>query len=206
MITLYGNPYSKNARKVHFALEEIGATYEYKTVDLASGAQKAPEFMRLNPNGRVPVIDDNGFVLWESNAILWYVADQHGRGKLVPTDNQQRAHVDQWMWWQYSDLALACGRPWIMKFKAKFGGAFDAAEHARLCEKAKAPLQLLDAHLATRKFAVADAFTIADIALSESAGLADEAGISLQPFPHVRAWLGRVSERPAFQKTRPPRG
>lgn len=206
MIKLYGHPYSLNARKVHVALEEIGATYEYKTVDLQAGAQKQAEYLKLNPNGRVPTVDDDGFVLWESNAILWYVADKYGQGKLVPTDYKQRALVDQWMWWQYADLGPATGRPWLMKvFSALRGKTFDPDEHAKLCTAAVKPLTLLDAHLKERKYVVAEMFSIADIALSESAGLCDEAGISLEPYPHLRAWLARVNERPSYQKTRPPR-
>lgn len=205
MVKLYGHPYSPNSRKVHFAIEECGVTYEYHTVDLTAGAQKQPDFLALNPNGRVPVIDDDGFLLWESNAILWYVADTYGQGKLVPADPKKRALIDQWMWWQYSDLGPACGRPWIMKFYARFGRPLDADQHAKLCEDARTPLALLDASLAGRRWLLGDTFSIADISLSEHAGLCGEAGISLEPYANVRGWLGRVAERPAFQKTRPPR-
>jgi len=208
MITLHGHPYSPNSRKVHWALEEMGAPYVYKTVNLATREQKSPEFLRLNPNGRVPVVvdgeGDNGFVLYESNAILWYLADKYDHGHIVPEDLAERALIDQWMWWQASDLAPATGRPWIMKFyHTRFGAPFDGDKHQHMVQAAASPLLLLDQHLATRKFVVGERFTIADIALSEFFGLCSEAGIPLGEVPHVSAWFARLAERPGFRKTRP---
>jgi glutathione S-transferase len=208
MITLYAHPTSPNSRKVHWALEEMGVPYNYKNVDLRTREQKKPEFLKLNPNGRVPVLvdgdGDNGFVLYESNAILWYLADKFGRGQIVPEDVAERAHIDQWMWWQASDLGPAAGRPWLMKVRAKFfGQPFDEVAHKHACEAAVAPLLLLDQHLAGRQFVVADRFSIADIALSESFGLCAEAGIPLSEVTHLHQWFARLAERPAYRKTRP---
>jgi glutathione S-transferase len=208
MITLHAHPYSPNSRKVHWALEEMGTPYVYKTVNLAKREQKSAEFLRLNPNGRVPVMidgeGDNGFVLYESNAILWYLADKYDRGNIVPEDLAERALIDQWMWWQASDLAPATGRPWSMKFyHTRFGTPFDEDKHRHMVQAAASPLLLLDQHLATRKYVVAERFTIADIALSEFFGLCNEAGIPLGDVPHLAAWFGRLAERPAFRKTRP---
>src|SRR4051812_2164924 len=118
MLTLYGHPYSHNARKVHWALEELGLPYEYETVDLMTGAHKKPDFVRLNPNGRVPVMRDGDFVLYESNAMLLYLAETAGPGRLIPTKPQQRAQVLQWLSWQASDLAGAMLQPFLMKFYA----------------------------------------------------------------------------------------
>ncbi len=202
MITLHAHPMSVNSRKVHWALEEMGTPYKYQTVDLIKREQKSPAFMALNPNGRVPVIDDDGFILFESNAILWYLADKFGHGVIVPDDVKERSHIDQWMWWQASDLAAATGRPWRMKTFARFGQPFDEAEHRKLIETAQTPLKLLDQHLSGRQFAVADKFTIADIALAESFGLCEDAGISRADLPNLNAWHARLAERPAFIKTR----
>jgi glutathione S-transferase len=208
MITLHGSPHSPNSRKVHWALEEMGAPYTYKPVNLAAREQKSPDFLRLNPNGRVPVIvdgeGDNGFILYESNAILWYLADKFGRGNIVPEDVAERALIDQWMWWQASDLAPATSRPWVMKVsKSRSGQTFDEEKHRHMVQAAASPLLLLDQHLTGRQFVVAERFTIADIALSEFFGLCSEAGIPLGDVPHVNAWFARLADRPAFQKTRP---
>jgi glutathione S-transferase len=203
MITLYGNPYSPNTRKVHWALEEMGTPYTYRLVDLAKREQKSHEYMQLNPNGRVPTLDDDGFILWESNAILWYVADKLGRGVIVPEDVRERALIDQWSWWQYSDFSPAVARPWLMKFWARRGVPLDAARHAELVEAVQRPLALLDAHLADRTYVVGDRFSIADIALGEWTACCAEAEIDTTHAPHVNAWLARLAERPAFRKTRP---
>ena len=205
MLTLYGHPHSNNTRKVHFLLEELGAEYRYEHVDLWSGAHKKPEYLKLNPNGRLPILDDGGFILWESNAILWYVADSYGRGTLVPDDPKHRALIDQWMWWQYSDLSTACARPHFIKVMHPIlGKPVDEAEHARLCEAAKRPLAVLDAHLDGRHFVVGERMSIADIALFESADLCEAGGIPLADYPHLRSWIGRLRDRPSYQKTRPP--
>jgi glutathione S-transferase len=200
-IELYGHPYSHNTRKVHWALEEIGAPYEYETVDLMSGAQKEPEFLRLNPNGRVPVVRDGDLVLFESNAILWYLADQHDR--LLPKDPAGRALTVQWLAWQASDLAARCLEPWLMKFYATLGQPFDEQKHAEAVEAAQAPLKVLDGHLAGKKAMVGDALGVADVSVAESVGLCDFAGIDLTPYANVRAWFEPLTEREAYQKTRP---
>jgi glutathione S-transferase len=204
MITLYGSPHSSNSRKVHWALEELGVPYSYKNVDLLKREQKTPEFLALNPNGRVPVIDDDGFILHESNAILWYVADKFGRGVIVPEDVRERSHIDQWMWWQATDLGPAVGTPSRMKLFARLGVTpLDEKRHTELVQAALGPLKLLDQHLASRQFMVADRFTIADIALTESFWLCDDAGVSRADVPQLNAWHARIAERAAFRKTRP---
>jgi len=203
MITLYASPISPNSRKVHWALEEMGVPYTYKHVDLAKREQKQPDFLKLNPNGRVPVLDHEGFILYESNAILWFLADKYGRGVIVPEDVSERALIDQWMWWQASDFGPAVGRPWLMKLQERFGRALDAVRHQEHLEAARGPLAILDQHLSSHEFVVADRFSIADIALAESFGLSDMAGISRADLPHLNAWHARLAARPAFIKTRP---
>jgi len=202
MLTLHANPHSPNSRKVHWALEEMGAPYTYQLVDLGKREQKEPPFLKLNPNGRVPVLDDDGFILYESNAILWYLADKLGRGVIVPEDIKERALIDQWMWWQASDFGPATARPWLMMFYSKFGRQLDDKKHKDLVDAAIVPLKILDAHLSDHQFVVGARFSIADIALTEMFGLCDEAGISRNDVPHLNAWHARIAERPAFRKTR----
>jgi glutathione S-transferase len=205
MITLYGHPYSPNTRKVHWALEELGAPYQYRTIDLPRREQKQPDYLRLNPNGRVPTLVDGEFTLYESNAILWYVADKLGGGKLVPDPPYLRALVHQWVYWQTSDLGPAMGRPWWMKTVGPLlGKPVDEARHQELVAAAQAPLGILDAHLVGKPLVVGTELSIADIALGESVALAPQAGIDLAPFAHLGAWLARLAERLAFKKTRPP--
>src|SRR5690606_25220095 len=144
------------------------------------------DFLRLNPNGRVPVIHDGELVLYESNAILWYLADK--AGALLPNDAAGRALTVQWLAWQASDLAAACLDPWLAKFYASLGQPFDEAKHREQLERAKGPLSVLDAHLNGRSAVVGTAFGVADIAIAESIGLCEYAGIDLAPYAAIRAW------------------
>jgi len=203
MITLYGHPVSSNSRKVHWALEELGLPYIYQTVDLMKGEHKGPAFLGKNPNGRVPVLDDQGIVLFESNAILWYLADRYGPGKIVPESAAQRALVHQWVSWQASDFGPAIMSPWLTLFYARVAGApFDEAKLRHACEAAGRPLGILEGAL-NKAYVAGDAFSIADIALAESFALCDAARIDTSSYPKLRAWLGRLSDRPAHVKTRP---
>ena len=202
MLKLHASPISSNSRKVRWALEELGVPYTYHHVDLMKGEQKAEGHTALNPNAKVPVIEDDGIKLWESNAILWYLGDRYGTGKLVPTDAHERALVHQWVAWQGSEIGPTVIRPWLMQLMAKFGAPMDKEEHGRLCAAAKTPLAVLDGQLARHAYVTGTRLTIADIAIAESVGLCEEAGISLEEYPNVRRWFASMGDRPAFVKTR----
>jgi len=202
MMKVHGHPCTVNSRKVLWTLEELGRAYTLHLIELAKSEQKAPGFLALNPNGRMPVIEDEGLVLYESNAILLYLCEAPGAVSLLPTERVQRAHVYQWLSWQTSDLSPAFVQPFLMRFNAIFGAPFDEAAHRKHLERTAQVLRLLDAHLAGRRFMVGPGLSLADIALAESVAMADDAGIGLTPYNHVRAWLEPLFERPAFQKTR----
>jgi glutathione S-transferase len=202
MIMIYGHPISSNSRKVHWALEELGIRYVYQAIDLLKGEQKREMFVAKNPNGRVPVLADGELVLWESNAILCYLGDRYGLGGIVPRESDLRALVHQWVFWQASDFGPAIMKPWLMTFFAEVGGAaLNEPELSHLGENAKRPLGLLEAHL-DGPYVSGETFSIADIALAESFALCEAAQIDTGPYPRLRAWLGRMWERPAFVKTR----
>lgn len=206
MIALYGFPASGNTRRVHWALEELGLRYEYRTVDLRQGEQKKPDFLKLNPNGRVPVIDDDGFVLYESVAILQYLSERYADEELAPVDVKLRAQVYQWLSWQLCDFGPVCGKAVVMTVRHKlFGAPFDEKAHAEAVAAARPKLELLDAHLAGKSWVAADRFSMADIAMGETAALLEFGGVDLAKFGFVRQWIARFSARPAFVKTRPPK-
>jgi glutathione S-transferase len=205
MIALYGHPRSGNTRRAHWALEELGLRYEYRLIDLSKGEQKAPDFLKLNPNGRVPVIDDDGLILWESVAILEYLSEKYGDEELAPVDVKLRAQVYQWLSWQLCDFGPIAGRPVALKNRATFGAPFDEKMHAESLQMAKPKLALLDEHLAGKSWIAADRFSMADIATGTTAALLEWAGVDLAPYKNVREWIARFSARPAFQKTLPPK-
>jgi glutathione S-transferase len=204
VITLYAHPYSNNARKVHWALEELGIEYDYKTVDLTKGEHKRPDFLCINPLGRVPAICDGEVTMFESNAILCYLEERYGKGKLLPTTPAPRAEVYEWLWWQASDLARPMAEPFLHKFFSSLGMTpFDDAKHRALVAATDVALSALEARMKGREYVAAGQFTVADIAIAESIGLAEAGGVPLGGRPYIKSWFERLRERPAFAKTRP---
>jgi glutathione S-transferase len=203
VLKIYGHPFSSNARKVHWALEELGLAYTYEVIDWMRGEHKQPDYLRINPLGRVPAIVDGDVTMFESNAILCYLEERYGHGTLLPRDAAPRAEVYEWMWWQASDLSRVMLEPFLARFFASMGmGPLDDARQRSLIGATAAPLDALETRLKGREFVAAGQFTLADIAIGESVSLAEGAGIGLGGRPHIKAWLARLAERPAFKKTR----
>ena len=190
---LYNVAYSGNSYKVRLLLAQLGTSCELVEVDILSGESRTPAFLKINPNGRTPVLDDNGFILAESNAILAYLA----RGtKYLPDDREKFGQVFQWMFFeQYShEPFIATSRFWLQHKP-------DTAERAALLAAKRdggwAALKIIEDHLAKNDFLVGD-YSIGDIALFAYTHVADEGGFSLADFPKIRGWIGRVTEQFRF--------
>jgi glutathione S-transferase len=190
---LYNVAYSGNSYKVRLLLAQLGIAYEIVEVDILKGKSRTPEFLKINPNGRTPVLDDNGFVLAESNAILGYLA----RGtKFSPEDRQHWALVFQWMFFeQYShEPYIATSRFWLQhKPDSPERDAILAARR----DGGWAALKIMEDHLGKNDFFVGD-YTIADIALFAYTHVSHEGGFSLDEFPKIRGWIERVKAQPRF--------
>lgn len=190
---LYNVAYSGNSYKVRLLLAQLGIAYEIVEVDILKGKSRTPEFLKINPNGRTPVLDDNGFVLAESNAILGYLA----RGtKFSPEDRQHWALVFQWMFFeQYShEPYIATSRFWLQH--KPDSPERDAILAAR-CDGGWAALKIMEDHLGKNDFFVGD-YTIADIALFAYTHVSHEGGFPLDEFPKIRGWIERVKAQPRF--------
>ncbi|WP_437606907.1 glutathione S-transferase [Sorangium sp. So ce834] len=192
-IRLYRHPLSGHAHRVELFLSLLQLPFERVDVDLKSGAQKAPEFLRKNPFGQVPVIEDGDVTLADSNAILVYLAARYDpSGRWLPRDPVAAARVQQWL--SVAAGQLAAG-PAAARLVAVFGFKLDL-------ERAKAIaaqlLTVVDQHLSARRFLAGDAPTLADVAMYTYTAHAPEGGVSLEPYGHVRAWLARVEELPGF--------
>jgi glutathione S-transferase len=190
---LYNVAYSGNSYKVRLLLSQLGIPCEIIDVDILKGESRTAEFLKINPNGRTPVLDDNGFVLAESNAILAYLA----RGtRFLPEDRQKFALVFQWMFFeQYShEPYIATSRFWIQHKP-------DSPEKTALLASKRdggwAALKITEEHLGKNHFFVGD-YSIADIALFAYTHVSHEGGFSLDDFPKIRAWIERVKTRPGF--------
>ncbi len=193
MVRLYDFHSSGNAYKVRLLLTQLGIPFERVEVDILKGGTRTPEFLAKNPNGRIPLLElTPQEFLAESNAILFYLSEGT---PFLPKARWQRAKVLEWMAFeQYShEPNIATSRFWLMYFP------ITPERHAALEEKKKlgcAALKVMERHLSTRPFFVADTYTIADIALYAYTHVADEGGFDLAPFTAVRAWLDRVRAQP----------
>ena len=191
-ITLYGFPLSGHAHRVALFLSLLGLPHEQVTVDLPNRAQKQPAFLALNPFGQVPVIDDDGTIVADSNAILVYLATRYGDEGWLPRDPVPFAEVQRW-------LSVAAGQitagPCAARLVTVFGAPLD---HERAKTIAHGLFAILNAHLEGRTFLVGDRPTIADVAGYSYIAHAPEGGVSLEPYPHIRAWLARIADLPGF--------
>ena len=190
---LYDNLSSGNAYKVRLLLRLSGVPFDRVEMDIDKGETRTPEFLRINPNGRVPVLEvEPGVHLVESNAILWYLAEGT---RFVPADRRGRAEALQWMFFeQYShEPNVATPRYWITH------KVLTPEREAQLPGKRKLgydALGVMERHLASRSYFVGECYSIADIALFAYTHVADEGGFDLARFPAVRRWLDRVASEP----------
>ncbi len=200
---LYHHPLSTCSRRVRLAAQHLGVPLELVTINLAKGEQHAPHFVALNPNHQVPVLEDGDFVLWESYAIMQYLADTVPGQTLYPADARRRADISRWMYWCGQMLMPGAGAlNWERLYKALTGqGAADPAVEAHAEAGLRKAGQVLDQHLASRQWLCGDALSLADFAIA--APLADQhrSRYPLQGFGHLQAWLQRVQALPAWGAT-----
>lgn len=207
-LTIYGYAASINVRKVLWTCDELGLTYRREDWAGAFRSTNEPAFRALNPVGMVPVIDDDGVVLWESNTIVRYLAVSRGRFDLVPADPVARARVERWMDWQGSDF----NNSWRVVFQAlvRRNPAFqERAAIERSAQLFAEQVTIVDGELGrTGSYIAGPSFTAADIAIGLSLqrwrALPLEAAALPRPsLPHVDRYLATLSERPGFQRHGP---
>lgn len=192
-LKLYRHPLSGHAHRVQLALSLMDLPHELIDVDLKGGAQKTPEFLELNPFGQVPVLDDGGTVVYDSNAILVYLAARYDEaGRWMPRDARGQAAVQAW----FSVAAgLVAFGPAAARLITVFGARFDAAE---VIERAHRLLKVLESELGARRFLVGDQASLADIAVYSYVAAAPEGNVDLGAYRQVRAWLSRIESLPGF--------
>lgn len=202
MLRIYGRNNSINVRKVLWACEELGIAFEREDWGIGHRSTSEPSFLAMNPNAMVPVIDDAGFVLWESNSILRYLAAQYGRAgdaALYPLPVRERARVDQWIDWQASDL----NRSWSYAFMAlarKAPGYEDSALIAQSIAAWTRMMQVLEQQLQRSGGHVAGAqFTLADIPVGLSVNRWFATPFDHPALPAVTAYFERLGQRQGFR-------
>ena len=198
MLKIWGRTSSVNVQKVMWTVAELGLAHERVDAGLHYGGINEPWYRAMNPNGRVPVLDDDGFVLYESNAIVRYLAAKHGAGSMWQDNLAVRADGDRWMDWATSTVAPPLTPLfWGLIRTAPDKRNPEAIEVERL--KTEEVMKILDARLADRPYVAGDTFTIGDIPLGCFAYRWYALPIEHGEHPHLRRWYERLQARPAFR-------
>jgi GSH-dependent disulfide-bond oxidoreductase len=194
VLTLY-TAATPNGQKISIALEELALPYEVRALDLGKGEQKTPEFLAINPNGRIPALVDDGFPIFESGAILLYLAEK--TGQLMPSDVHGRSQTIQWLMFQMGGVGPMMGQAGVFFRYApeKIPYAID-----RYHREARRLFEVLDTRLARTPFLAGQSYTIADIATFPWIRSHSWSGCSIEGLAHLRRWLDAIEARPAVQR------
>jgi glutathione S-transferase len=202
---LYVNPVSPNVRRVRFTAAVLGLELEERRLDFAKGEHKNPEYLALNPNGAVPTLVDGDFVLTESRAIMQYLATKKPESGLLPRDEQARADVTRWQFWDAAHFSPQLGTFTFQKLlKPMFGmGEPDQGKIEEALTNFRRFAAVLDKRLDGKRHVVGEALTLADLTLASSLMYAKQTDVPLGEFSNVHGWFSRMSEMDAWRKTNP---
>lgn len=199
---LYQFPLSPNCQKVVALAREVGIPLERVQVDVFKGQSHSAEFLAKNPNGKVPVLEDGEFVLWESNAMLVYIAGKADRSDLAPTAPRERADVERWLAWHNAHFGPAIGKVAVERIVKKLAGlgAPDEALIQKGSEEFAVFADVLERSLAGKEY-LCGRLTIADFCVGTYAALTENCGLHFGARPNVKAWLGRMLARESLRET-----
>jgi glutathione S-transferase len=195
-LRIYGIARTRAFRALWMA-EEVGLDYEHLPVEIGDAGARAPEFLAINPNGRLPVIVDDGFVLFESLAITLYLAKKHSNGKLYPGTLEAEARAWQWSFWAVAEVDRGVNI-WSLHAVRLPAAERDAVKRDEALKVLVAPFRVLDAAVAKQRYLLGDDFTVAD--LNVAAVISRAVDMDLSAVPNLKAWLMRCLERPAARK------
>ena len=199
MLKIWGRTNSINVQKVLWCCGEIGLDYERIDAGLAFGVNDTPEYKAMNPNGLVPTIDDDGFILWESHAIVRYLARKHATGSLWPADARTAADADRWMEWYSTTLWLNV-RPIFHNLVRTPPEKRNMAEVEDHRKKLAANFGIVDKQLSGSDYLAGSAFTMADIPMAVAAYRWFNLPLERPAMSNVERWYRRICERPAFRQ------
>ena len=197
MLKIWGRTNSVNVKKALWCLEELGLPYERIDAGMQYGVVNTPEYREMNPNGLVPTMEEDGFVLWESHSIVRYLAAKYGKGVLWPMDERTRALANQWMDWAFSFQAAFRPVFWGLVRTPPEKRDMAAIEEARA--KCAEMLGILDATLADRHYVVG-AFSMGDIPIGCHVQLWMRLPIARPKHPNLAGWFERLCARTAYKK------
>jgi glutathione S-transferase len=202
-LKLYTFPLSPRSFKVLWTANHLGIDYEFKLVDFSKNGQNTPDFLALNPNGRAPALDHDGYVLWESNAIVEYLASMKPESGLLAQDMRGRLSVCKWLFWESAHWDPACA---IFAFERVVKPLFGRGEAAqseiergnRLFERVG---KVLDGVLSKSRYIAGDTLTAADLSVGSAMCIAEQAKFPLEPFRSIQRWAADIKSLPSWSKT-----
>ena len=207
MLKVFGTNASRASRAL-WMCRELGIPYEHVEVHFADGSNQTPEFLAVNPNGKIPAIDDDGFCLWESMAINIYLAKKHGSA-LMPSDLRQEMQVLQWSFWVMTEVEKPLLTVMLQRLQLPEGSPAakylrernpkDPAVEKQALEALEKPLSILEQQLAGRDYILGAQFTVADINVASVLSWALTGKLDLSTRPNVQQWLKRCISRPAMR-------
>jgi len=200
---LYCGRMSGNSARAAFGLLEAGAGHRMHLLDTRNGENRTPAYLAINPMGKIPALVDGSFKLWESNAINWYAAEKRPAARLVPDSIEGRASVHRWLFFQTGHVTPACitvFRNTNERVKAFWNPASDAKGLEAARKELARYLPVIESALGDREW-LEGAFSLADIAFAPHLALVAEGGFDFAPYPRLRAWLTRLTTRPAWRET-----
>jgi glutathione S-transferase len=195
-LRIYGIARTRAFRALWIALE-LGLDYKHFPIEIGAAGARAPEFLKINPNGRLPFIDDDGFVLFESLAITLYLAKKHSAGKLYPATLEDEARTWQWTSWALNEVDRGVNI-WSLHAVRLPAANRDAAKRDEALKVIAAPFKVLDAAVAKQPYLLGNDFTVAD--LNVAAVISRAIDMDLSAVPSLKAWLTRCLDRPAARK------
>jgi glutathione S-transferase len=197
MIRIWGRRNSVNVKKALWCLDELGLEFDRTDAGMQHGVVNTPEYRRMNPNGLVPTLEEDGFILWESHTIVRYLADKYGKGVLRPMELEPRSIANQWMDWAFSFQGSVRDAFWNLIRTPAEKRDLKAVEASRV--KSGEMAKILDGALADRMY-VAGAFSMGDIPIGAEVQRWMRLPIERPKLPHLEAWFERLCARPAFKK------
>ncbi len=197
MIEIYGSPKS-SAGRVYFMVEELGLKYTTMPMDMRNRDHKSPEFLKLNPNGKVPCLKENDFVIWESLAINNYLAEKH-KPEMLGSTPEEKGLVSQWSIWAMTEL-----QPPLVDILIQMVFVPADKRNHSVIEKAQGVLperfQILDKAIGENNFLVGDKLTVADINLSTVVDIANTLEMDMTAYKNIKRWMDGITARPAWRK------
>ncbi|WP_170415956.1 glutathione S-transferase family protein [Ruegeria atlantica] len=192
MIRLYDFRLSGSCHKVRLLLSMLQRDHQIIDVDLLNGDQNQSAFLQVNPLNKVPVLDDDGFILRDSTAIMVYLAQKYGAAEWAPATPKEHGDIQQWLSFSVNEIfhGVATARAIVL-----FERDIDLAKPRALGQKS---LKIMEQHLSDHRWLACDRTTLADLACYPYIALAYQGGISMSPYPEVRAWIARVEALPGY--------